>query len=198
MSLVRVKWYIYIFALVVSCCAFLLSSRFMHKFFRSDTYWDDAFLAAIVLSIGIAFVHQRELRKAEIERQRLRTFRATMVTIHDLMGNFLSNLQFIQSESFCMPEELRKLFDQMLFDVAAHLKVLSNLEVLQEKPMAIGTGIDYPLPLSKDANAAAHVPGIYIIKNAPDCPADPLGPKSEGLSGNSRSQGGWANSRMTT
>jgi len=148
----RVRWKFYVLALAAACGTFLLSSGFIHNFFSSDTYWDDALLAVAVLCTTIGFLYQRELRKAEIERQRFLAFRATMVTIEDLLGNFLNNLQFIKSEAFCMPEDIRKLFNQITTDVTVHLKAISELETLEEKPMAIGTGIHYPLPQSQHSS----------------------------------------------
>ena len=36
------------------------------------------------------------------------------------------------------------LFDSLIQDTAAELRVLGNLQTIKEKEMAIGTGIDYP------------------------------------------------------
>ena len=137
---------IYLTGVAAMAAAFLFYSNLFHTLVRDDTYWDDALVAALVGSVVIGFLYQRELRRRQVEEQRLRTFKATMVTLQDLMGNFLNNIQLIRSESFCLPQDTRDLFDHVMEEIKAHLKALSDVEVLEEKQMAIGTGIQYPAP----------------------------------------------------
>jgi HAMP domain-containing protein len=81
---------------------------------------------------------------AEVEAQRLRVFRATMTTVHDLVNNFLANMQLIRLEAEDrLPQETLDLFDQLIEDNAAELRLLGDLEVVREKEMAVGTGIEY-------------------------------------------------------
>ena len=81
---------------------------------------------------------------AEVEAQRLRVFRATMTTVHDLVNNFLASMQLIRLEADGrLPVETLELFDRLIDDNAAELKLLGDLEVVREKEMAVGTGIDY-------------------------------------------------------
>jgi HAMP domain-containing protein len=81
---------------------------------------------------------------AEVEAQRLRVFRATMTTVHDLVNNFLANMQLIRIEAEDrLPQETLDLFDQLIQDNAAELRLLGELQVVREKEMAVGTGIDY-------------------------------------------------------
>jgi HAMP domain-containing protein len=81
---------------------------------------------------------------ADVEAQRLRVFRATMTTVHDLVNNFLSNMQLIRFEAENrLPQETLDLFDQLIQDNAAELRLLGELQVVREKEMAVGTGIDY-------------------------------------------------------
>jgi len=81
---------------------------------------------------------------AEVEAQRLRVFRATMTTVHDLVNNFLASMQLIRLEAEDrLPPETLELFDRLIDDNAAELKLLGELEVVREKEMAVGTGIDY-------------------------------------------------------
>ena len=81
---------------------------------------------------------------AEVEAQRLRVFRATMTTVHDLVNNFLANMQLIRLEAEDrLPQETLDLFDQLIQDNAAELRLLGELQVVREKEMAVGTGIEY-------------------------------------------------------
>ena len=89
---------------------------------------------------------------AEVEAQRLRVFRATMTTVHDLVNNFLANMQLIRLESeHRLPAETLNLFDRLIDDAAVELRLLGDLEVVKEKPMAVGTGIEYPSATSRGA-----------------------------------------------
>lgn len=81
---------------------------------------------------------------AEVEAQRLRVFRATMTTVHDLVNNFLASMQLIRLEAEdVLPKETIELFDQLIEDNAAELRLLGDLQVVREKEMAAGLGIAY-------------------------------------------------------
>jgi DNA-binding NtrC family response regulator len=81
----------------------------------------------------------------EIERQRLRVFKATMTTVHDIVNNLLNGLQLIRFEAEDrLPAELVTQLDQMIADAAGKLRTLGDLETVNEREMTIGTGIDYP------------------------------------------------------
>jgi hypothetical protein len=150
----QVAWRIYLTATATAIATFLLSFRFAHHIFRSDTTLDDLLLALIVAIVAIGLLYQRELRKKDVEAQKLRTFRATMVTVQDLLGNFLGNMQYMRSEAeSCMPDDTLQLFDQLLEDVATHMHSLGNVETVTEKKMAIGMGIDYPPPRPNDKSS---------------------------------------------
>jgi PAS domain S-box-containing protein len=88
---------------------------------------------------------QRRRHQDEIESQRLRVFRATMTTVHDIFNNFLMNMQLIRMEAEGhLPEETLLLFERLIQENAAELRVLSDLQTVREKEMAVGTGIEYP------------------------------------------------------
>ncbi len=88
---------------------------------------------------------------ADVEAHRLRVFRATMTTVHDLVNNFLANMQFIRMEAEGrLPQETLDLFDRLIDDNAVELQLLGGLEVVREKKMAVGTGIEYPSAASRD------------------------------------------------
>ena len=81
----------------------------------------------------------------EVQRQRLRVFKATMTTVHDIVNNLLNGLQLIRLEAEDrLPAELLTQLDEMIADAAGKLRALGDLETVNEREMAIGTGIDYP------------------------------------------------------
>ena len=102
-----------------------------------------------VLSLDVT---DRETKRAEvqrlqedIQRQRMRVFRATMTTVHDIVNNFLNSLQLVRMEAADgrLSAEMLDTFDQIVTETSEHLKRLSDQQQLQEKEMAIGFGIDY-------------------------------------------------------
>jgi hypothetical protein len=81
----------------------------------------------------------------EIQVQRLRVFRATMRTVHDIVNNFLTSLQFVHLEAEGeLAGEMQTLVDRMIREAADKLKTLGELETVKEKEMAIGVVIEYP------------------------------------------------------
>jgi PAS domain S-box-containing protein len=81
----------------------------------------------------------------EIQRQRLRVFKATMRTVQDIVNNLLNALQLVHLEGEGQAAgEMQALVDQVIREAAVKLKTLGNLETVQEKEMAAGLGIDYP------------------------------------------------------
>lgn len=152
----HIAWRIYLIAIATGVAIFLLSYRFAHRMFNSDTALDDILAAVVVAAAVMGFMYQRELRERALEAQKMRIFKATMTTVQDLLGNFLGNMQYMRSEaSFCMAGETLELFDHMIEDVSAHLHALGNVEAVTEKKMAIGMGIGYPLPPPPDNKTIA-------------------------------------------
>jgi len=84
--------------------------------------------------------------REEVEAQRLKVFRATMTTVHDIVNNYLANMQLVRFEAEGrLSGETIGLFDSLIDKTAAELRSLSNLQTVKEKEMAIGTGIDYEI-----------------------------------------------------
>lgn len=86
-------------------------------------------------------------RENEIEKEKLKTLKATMRTVQDITGNFLNSMQLIQLEidrnKTLSPETVSKL-DKLIHDTAQKINKLGNLEEIREKRMAGDlTGIDY-------------------------------------------------------
>jgi len=80
----------------------------------------------------------------EIQLQRLRVFKATMRTVQDIVNNLLNGLQLAHLEDEGQPAgEAQALVDQMIQETTTKLKMLGDLEVINEKEMVVGLGIDY-------------------------------------------------------
>jgi PAS domain S-box-containing protein len=81
----------------------------------------------------------------EIQRQRLRVFRATIRTVQDIVNNLLNSFQLVRVEGEGhLPAEVLELVDGMIADASVKLRTLAELETVSEKEMVIGLGIDYP------------------------------------------------------
>jgi hypothetical protein len=109
---------------------------------------DDLVIVLLLMSGGLlvdAMIASRRRKRAlEIQEQRLRVFKATMRTVHDIVNNYLNNLQLFRLESeTLLPAESWALFDQLLHDTATKLQVLGDLDDTPERLMASGPGIDY-------------------------------------------------------
>jgi hypothetical protein len=141
---------IYWTGLAAAAVVFAFSAKIMHRAFRSDTYWDDVCFALITATVVVGFMYQRELKRRDIERRELEAFRATMVTVQDIVGNFLNSMQLvtIEGEGLLPPATLR-LVEHSISDAQAQLTALANLKRFQKTPTAIGAGVDYPAPALK-------------------------------------------------
>jgi hypothetical protein len=86
----------------------------------------------------------RRRAEAEINAERMRVFKATMRTVHDIFNNGLNCLQLVRHEADGrIPHESIEAFDQTVVDMTENLTALEALEVVVEKQMAIGAGIEY-------------------------------------------------------
>lgn len=100
-------------------------------------------------------------REIEIEKEKLKTLKATMRTVQDITGNFLNSMQLIQLEidrnKTLSPETVRKL-DELIQDTAVRINKLGNLEEIREKRMAGDlTGIDYEQPATIEKTPARKI-----------------------------------------
>ena len=91
-------------------------------------------------------ISERRQAQREIDAQRLKVLKATMRTVQDIVGNFLTNVQLFQAEAEgkLPPASLAEL-ETLVQETADRITALGNLEEVQEVPMAIGTGIRYEL-----------------------------------------------------
>lgn len=86
-------------------------------------------------------------RELEVQEERLKVLKATMITVHDIVNNFLNNLQLFRMEvekKNALPPESLELMDSIVHDTSAKLKKLGDLDTTPEKQMVGDTiGIDY-------------------------------------------------------
>ena len=103
--------------------------------------------SSIARDIGNRKKAEAELQRLndEIQLQRMRVFKATIRTVQDIVNNLLNSFLLVRLEGEGhLPAGLLTLVDQMVQEAGAKLKTLGDLEAVNEKEMAIGTGIDYP------------------------------------------------------
>jgi len=75
----------------------------------------------------------------QIQLQRLRAFKATMKTVHDVVNSLLRGFQLVRLHAEGqLPEEMLKLVDQMIEEASLKLGTLENLETVTENELAIG------------------------------------------------------------
>jgi hypothetical protein len=91
-------------------------------------------------AIGFEIRHRRRL---QIESERVRVLKATMRTVHDIVGNSLNNLQLLrlEAEGFVSVQAL-SIFDDSIQSTMAQLRALTELDTFAEQPMAFGPGLD--------------------------------------------------------
>jgi hypothetical protein len=103
--------------------------------------------SSIARDIGNRKKAEAELQRLhdEIQLQRMRVFKATIRTVQDIVNNLLNSFLLVRLEGEGhLPAGLLTLVDQIVHEAGAKLKTLGDLEAVNEKEMAIGTGIDYP------------------------------------------------------
>lgn len=100
-------------------------------------------------------LHEEQLKlmqackELEIQQERLQLFKATMRTVHDIVGNFLNSLQFFMLEAEqknMLSLDARHEIEALIRVTSARLEELSALDTPVEKEVGAGmTIIDYNL-----------------------------------------------------
>jgi PAS domain S-box-containing protein len=104
--------------------------------------------ASRLLGVNIDITDRRlfeaQFLEARGQAERLRTLKATMRTVQDIVGNALMSLQLFRrdAEEHVSAASL-ELFDQIISETAGKLKLLSDLEDVVETDMSMGPGIHY-------------------------------------------------------
>ena len=99
-------------------------------------------LVVVGLAIDRVLSRQRRRRRhqAEIEAQKLRTLKATMRTVHDIVNNFLNSLILFELPANGDMDTI----EELVQDTSEQLKALGDLDSVVEKSLAVGIGIEYP------------------------------------------------------
>ena len=86
----------------------------------------------------------RQLHEAQLQAERLRVVHMTMRTVQDIVNNCLNQLQLLRMDAEGhVPQESLRLFDTAIDTAVTNLRALGDLQVFAEKPMAIGSGLDW-------------------------------------------------------
>lgn len=112
---------------------------------------DDILSALTLVLVGLAIDRfltrnkRRRLQQAEIEAQKLRTHRATMRTVQDIVNNFLNNLMLFEIPAKGdMPPGSVATVEGLIQHTSRQLRSLGDLESVVETSLAVGAGIAYP------------------------------------------------------
>jgi hypothetical protein len=110
---------------------------------------DEILLCIAILAIGILVdtIRMHRRKQAEINRERMQVFRATMSTVHDLVNNALNSMQLLRFEaddSKTLSPEALALFDSIVQTTARQLTLLGSVEEIVLHKRAGGfDAIDY-------------------------------------------------------
>jgi hypothetical protein len=107
---------------------------------------DDVLVALSLVIFGLLIDGAMSARRQDlaIQDHRLKVLKATMFTVHDIVNNFLHNLQVFRLEAeVTLSAESVVLFDQLIRQTSEKLKAIAALDTTPEKQMAGGMGIDY-------------------------------------------------------
>jgi hypothetical protein len=99
-------------------------------------------LGVVGLAIDRVLSRQRKRRRqqAEIEAQKLRTLKATMRTVHDIVNNFLNCVMLFEMPAKGDMDTI----EELIRETSERLKALGDLDSVVEMPLAVGIGIEYP------------------------------------------------------
>ncbi|MBU2511561.1 hypothetical protein KJ966_09480 [bacterium] len=114
---------------------------------------DELLLCAILILIGSVFDARRLIKDKKhqlyVEEQRLVVLQATMMTVQDIVNNFLNNLYIFKKEaentSALSPVSIERL-NSMIFETSRKLKLIGDLKSTPEKHSPSGLmGLDIDL-----------------------------------------------------
>jgi hypothetical protein len=110
-------------------------------------------VSLIIDEIRIARAHRRE---AETIEAKLRTLKATMRTVQDLVNNCLNGLQLFRLEAEeAVPADSLRMFDCLISETATKINKIADLDWVQEVQQASGPGINYTEPPQRRTRSRA-------------------------------------------
>ena len=111
---------------------------------------DDMLVGVTFILVGLAIDRvlsrqsRRKRRQDEIEAQKLRTLKATMRTVQDIVNNFLNNLMLFEIPTKAdMPHGSMDTMEELIQHTSQQLRALGDVESVVEQSLAIGVGIEY-------------------------------------------------------
>ena len=138
---------------------------------------DEIALALLLVGVGLTIdlASRRARHRAEIEVRRQRVFRATITTVHDIVNNFLHQLELVRATADDqLSNETSALLDDLIRGAAAKLKALGDIEQIIETPMGSVVGITYPAPEMLEEKphpaTASSTPGSGSAEGGDACP----------------------------
>lgn len=110
-------------------------------------------LVSVALFLDLIRLRHKARRDHEIDQHRVEVMRLTMSTVHDVVNNFLNNLQLFRLEaerSQALNGEYLKLFDDLIEETAQKIKDIENMEVIAERQICKGmTALGMPNDIGK-------------------------------------------------
>ncbi len=102
-------------------------------------------LAGLIVDHLLSRNRMRRRQQTEIEAQEIRTHKATMRTVQDIVNNFLNNLMLFEMPSKGnLPDGSLDTVEELIQHTAKQLRSLGDLESVVETRLAVGIGIEYP------------------------------------------------------
>lgn len=107
-----------------------------HQFQKAAEPYEGDEVVPVLVLVGMGFVGDmlRQRRQAhhdqELSNQRMQSMQSTMAEVHDVVNNFLNNMQLFRFEaerSGALSEEYLREFDDLIAETAQNLKAIENL-----------------------------------------------------------------------
>ena len=107
-----------------------------------DEFWMRiSFCLLIMLFAFYAQITSTKLERLKEEKLKLSTLKATMYRVHDIVNNFLNNLQLFRmeaEESGAISTESLELFDSIIEQASNRVKELGDLEEIGDRDLEGG------------------------------------------------------------
>ncbi len=101
----------------------------------SNELWMRAIICGLIIIFGI-YIQRHTNQKLDLEAEKMRTLKATMNTVHDLVGNSLAGIKLLLANSEkndIVDIETHKKLIILIDETFASLRDISNIEALNEK-----------------------------------------------------------------
>ena len=99
-------------------------------------------LVGLIIDRILSRLRRRKRQQDEIEALRLRTLKATMRTVQDIVNNFLNNLMLFEIPA--KDDGSSDTMEELIQHTSQQLRSLGNVESVVEETLAVGIGIEYP------------------------------------------------------